>query len=696
MISTTQPAINKYLSADLAFLTAQNLNKPTDQPEKLISKSINGNRVMPPESPFPGVYDIYKTPYIIELCDNMSPFSACTGQAIKKGVQIAITTAVENCIAYYWKVRPSAQMYLTGTEALILDFETERLVPLMASAGLVSSITVYKKGSRKTGDTTRRKDYRGGFLVMGSIQSSADARSKSIPIMYVDEIDLASVQMHTGEGNRLEVLAGRLTAFEGRSKMMSLSTPRERHNSLIDIQYDQGDKRKFMVPCPHCKKQQWLCLGDDNTNYGLKGDYKAGVLEQGYYICYHCHDAIFNGNKGFMLSLANGAHWEPTCTPTIKNYRSYHIPSFYSPMMSFTAMRQKYDIAIDAGDDGMRSFTNLYLGKSFYPSGQKPKYETVIEIRSKDQNYISGVVPANIMFLTAFCDVQAGKNKFKDMTTDQILTHQARVFAKDEVSPELRTMPRLEVEVCGHGAQFRTASVIYKTFWGRVDRQDAGAWAQLTEWIEETNLTFKRRDGFKFPVQMFFIDSGYQTDLVYQFAEPLGRTYASKGDKTRTEDKLKLFEIDSPQAGGNVRRFNVSKSGSYTVITINTNYYKTHIYRILDKRYEHGAEQPPDTHITPTDYPDWYYKGLTAEEHRADGTFHNKSGARNEPLDLLVGHKSAADYFLEGMIEADRFTICDRYKKARKAKPSKEKLRELVNRSSVTANLITGLKKRGW
>lgn len=624
----------------------------------------------------------------------MSPYSGVSGQAVKKAGQIGATTPVEDCIAYYWKERPRDQMYLSGTEDLYKKFAIKRLGPLMESVGLETETQQYSKKGYRTGDTAEIKEYRGGALTLGSLGSTTPTRSDSVPIMYIDEIDAVDVNMKTGDGNILRVLDVRMAAFGERAKSFSLSTPRKRSNSLIDIQYERGDKRKFHVPCPRCGKTQWLCMGDESSNYGLKGDTKAGVLEFAYYLCYHCHDAIFESDKMWMLLKGI---WLPSVERApIKNYRSYHLPVFYSTMMNFTTVYQAYMEAQDNGDDGMRSFVNLYEGKSFSPSGQRPKKENVISIKSKSKSYVSGVVPKDIMFLTAFCDVQKGKKKFWEMTTDQILTHQARIFKKDKDAPELRTMPRLEVEICGHGAQFRTASIIYKTFWGRIDRQDAGAWAQLTEWREETNLTFKRLDGFKFPVQMFFIDSGHQTDLVYQYAEPLPRTYASKGDKTRTEDKLKLFEIDSPQAGGNVRRFNVSKSGSYTVITINTNYYKTHIYRILDKRYEHESSQPPDTHITPTDYPDWYFNGLRSEEHRVDGTFHNKSGARNEPLDLLVGHKSAADYLIEGMIIADRFKIEEKYKKARKPKPSKEKLRELVNRSTVTVNLISNLKKRGW
>lgn len=685
---------SKYLPQDIAFLRAQNNLKPTRQPEKLISKWIQGRRIMPNSSPFPGIYDINKTPYIIEFCDNMSPYSKCVGQAVKKGVQIAVTTAGENVIAYYIGERPKDIMYLTGTEDLFKKFNTKRLDPLIDSCGMRHLISpqTYKKTSRKTGDTIGLKQFRGGSLVLGSLNSSAHARSDSIQIMIIDEIDSVGAQMSSGEGNILRVLDGRLVAFGDRAKSFSLSTPREYNNSLIDIQYNRGDKRKYFVPCPFCKKEQWLFLGDEKSENGLKGDYKAGVLQQGYYQCYHCRDAIFDGHKEYIL--AKGV-WLPTVSPAIKDYRSYHLPSFYSPpgMMTFTKMRQEYDEAINNGDDGMRSFTNLYLGKSFRPSGQRPKFESVIEIRNK--GYQSGTVPRDIMFLTCSVDVQKGMKKYWDSDTIDILKAVERIKKRDPLSPELRKIPRLEVEVVGHGARFRTASIIYKQFFGRIDDDNSGAWAQLTEWIEETGLKFKRSDGFEFGVQVIFIDSGHETDLVYQYCEPLPMTYAIKGDKVKKEDKLGLTTIDEMQTGGNVRRFNLSKSGAYTIITINTNYYKGHIYRLLNNRFNPGEDQPPNSHTTPSDYPDHYFKGLTAEEHKTDGTFHNRTGRSNEPLDLLVYNKAAADFMIEGMIEKDREVIKHRFSRVKKPL-AKETLRELVNRKTVTDRLEKDLRQSGW
>lgn len=705
--SRSAPAVHteKYKNQDLAFIKHQNGLKPTRQPAKLISDWINGRRIMPASAPFPGIYSIHKTPYGIEICDNMAPYSPVDYQAVKKGVQIAVTTIVENCIAYYWKERPVDQMYLTGTEELIKKFNTKRLGPLMESAGLIASPQIYSQKSRKSGDTIEMKEYFGGNLTMGSIQSSAHARSDSIRIMYVDEIDEAGAQMSTGEGNVLDVLDGRLIAFEGRSKMFSLSTPKITGDSSIDIQYDRGDKRKFMVPCPHCGKFQWLCLGDDKSNFGLKGDYVAGVLEQGYYLCFHCHEAIFNGHKEYMLK--NG-FWQPTVEhPEFKNTRSYHLPSFYSPFMSWTKMHQKHVDAEKKGDDGLRSFTNLYLGKSFEPTGERPEMKSIIEIRSK---YKSGEVPNDIMWLTCAADVQPGAHKFKKFSNqdiDDYVEYHGKKKDKDGIPiswKKLRMLPRLEVEVMGHGRDRRTASIVYKKFYGNVDDYTSGAWAKLTNWITENpeGLYFKRADGFKFGIEYMFVDSGYglYADVVYQYCEPLQRVYAIKGQGTKKQDKLKLTDIDEIKSG-NIMRYKLSQSGSYSIVLINTNYYKGWLYRNLKNISKGELNQLPNSHITPKDYPDTYFEGLRAEKQKTDGSFHNLSNKANEPTDLWVYNTAAADFVIDNRILIKREQAMKKYRKLREGARVKnpaamEKLREIANRDVILDEFQKELESNGW
>jgi len=512
MDSITQTELqNNYLDQDISFLLTQSDLFPTHQPEKLISKYINGKRVMPPGSPFEGIYDINKGPYVIELCDNMSPFSTVRHQALKKGVQIFATTIAENVIAYYIGERPAKIMYMTATDQLIEKFSNTKLDPLIDSCDLRHLIFSQTENikSRKSGDKSNYKEFIGGTLALVSLQSPSGMRSESIKILIRDEITGAPRMLSTGEGDFLSVSEGRVQAFiENGGKIFDLSTPGLYGECLITEQYDQGDKNKHMVQCPMCEKYQWLCQGSEKSNYGLKGDYKAGRLIQGYYQCYHCRDAIFESSK---IKLLESGRWEPMVEQNDKHFRSYHLPSFYSPgLATFTYIRKKYDQAIEKGDDGMRSYTNLYLAKAFQPTGESPKLDHVYELRS---TYKSGTVPSGIMWLTMMGDVQRGRDIYKEHDNDDI-EREVNKFNKSKDYKKLGGLPRLEFEVMGHGASFRSASIIYKIFYGRVDDYTSGAWVKLTEWMNETGLIFKRKDGFEFSLVTIFIDSGYMTDVV--------------------------------------------------------------------------------------------------------------------------------------------------------------------------------------
>jgi phage terminase large subunit GpA-like protein len=252
-------------------------------------------------------------------------------------------------------------------------------------------------------------------------------------------------------------------------------------------------------------------------------------------------------------------------------------------------------------------------------------------------------------------------------------------------------MPRLECEVAGHGHDFRSASIIYKIFYGHIDNEATGAWAELRDWMIDTKLVFTRRDGFKFQVQRTFVDSGdgMFMDAAIAFCGGWAKTYPSKGRSELKQDKLKLGTLDAPTRMDFVRY--VEKDG---VIQIIVNYYKSHIYRKLKNKPDaQTGDQPANSHVTPTDYPDWYFKGLTIETQRKDGTFHNTAGGRNEPLDLLVGNMCASDHFIDGckIIEIERFKRLNP-----NLRLSAEQLRERFKRKVVLQLLENELKKQGW
>ncbi len=460
---------------------------------------------------------------------------------------------------------------------------------------------------------------------MASAQAAASLRADSKRVLCRDELDGAPPQLRTGEGNWVDVSYVRTNAWNDRRKVFDVSTPTIAGESIIEREYERGDKRKFLVPCPHCGAFQELREGTDGTQHGLKADTEAGRLVTVYYACEHCREPIYNHHKNYMLP--NG-YWEPTAISESKVLRSYHISSLYSPvgMLSWEEYYHAWKRAIDSGSpDDMRSFANLYRGKPFRDSGARPKLENVIELRG---GYREGTVPDGVLFLTCAVDVQRGSGRNK------------------------KNPPRLEFEVCGHGAAFRTWSILYRRFEGEVADPFSGAWADFREFVQEGGLSFERSsDKRVFDVPIIFVDSGdgATTGVVYRFTSGWRGAYPSKGfsalrkTKKGVGDEMNLF---------NARRYRVAKVGEgITLYEISTNFYKNHIYNNLKiTRDTELDEQKPGFCDFPVEYGEEYFKMLTAEEKRGDGSFHNVGQRRNEALDCRVMNLCACDVYLDAWI----------------------------------------------
>lgn len=612
---------------DSDFLLAENDKKPVDPPPRLISEYVEGRRVLPPNTPFPGLWENRRTPYLIEIMDNMSPFSPVIITSVMKGAQIGVTAGAENVMGYWMDANPAEVLYASATDDLLEKWATKRLEPLIDSIGMRHKIYAQAdlgKKSRRTGDKMFRKEYSGGCLDMASAQSAAGLRSDSKRVLILDEVDGAPRQLRTKEGTWIDVAYARANAWGPRKKILEFSTPTTFEDSLIREQYEKGDRRKYKVACPHCG------VFDSLEFENLRHEMEGGQLHAVWYECPHCSEKIHNHQKTAMMDPANGAHWEPTAIASNRNHRSYHISSMYSPV-GMLSWLELYQVYLDKKDDPekMRSFVNLYLGKPFKETGSRPKLEKVVALRG---DYSEREVPDGVLFLTASVDVQRGSER------------------------DVNNPPRLELEIVGHGARFRTWSIQYKIFHGETTRSAyEGAWEDLHQWAVNGGLSVTRSDGFRFPVNLIFLDSGDGEflDIVNQFSGRWQNTYPSKGFGQLLKRKAEKGDEAGPH---NFKRYRAAKSdrlGDATFYEISTNYYKTHIYNNLQIGRREIEPQRPGFCDFPRDRGEKYFKGLTAEEKRTDGSFH-AGGRRNEPLDLRVMNCCAGDVYLDAKVSAMR------------------------------------------
>jgi phage terminase large subunit GpA-like protein len=612
------------LARDVTTWRELHSQKPTEAPIQIISDYIEGRRIMPTSTPFPGFWENGRTPYSIEPMDNMSPSSPIQREIWMKATQLGASAVAENIIAYYMDMSPAEILYVSATEPLLKKWATKRLEPLIDSCGIRHKISAQTDNvkSRRSGDLIFTKEFVGGALDMASAQSAAGLRSDTKRVLLRDEIDGAPAELRTGEGNWLEVSRARTNAWGARAKIFDLSTPTSYEGSLIYGEYLLGDKRKYLVPCPHCEKYQELVWGNERSQNGVKADTTAGELKQAYYQCDYCHDAIYNHDKGPMLAKGR---WEPSAKASSPFIASRHLSGLYRPvgMASWTAMYREYEKAKN-DPERMRGFVNLELGLPFKETGARPKLEKVIELRG---GYRSGTIPHGVLFLTAGIDVQRGQKR-------------------GEANP-----PRLEMEILGHGAKFRTWSIMYRRFEGEVHDPHDGAWLELDDFVRNGGFRFKRDDGYPFGVNLIFIDSGdgELTNVVYDFCQGWDNTYPSKGFSALK--KRKTEKEDERIAGTFFRRFRAQPIGGNTILyEISTNFYKTHLYNNLLIKRQPTGEQRAGFCDFPVDYGESYFRMLTAEEKLSDGSF-KASGRLNEALDCRVMNLCAGDVYLAFKID---------------------------------------------
>jgi phage terminase large subunit GpA-like protein len=622
---------------------------PADPPPASISEYVQGRRILPSSTPFPGLWDNARTPYLVEPMDCLSPSSPVQHVVLMAGAQTGKTAAAENACSFFMDACPTEILFATATEDLAEDWSTKRLDPLIDSLGFRAKIsaTVENRKVRRSGDKTFSKTFMGGSINIVSAQSAASLRSASKRVLIRDEIDGAPQELRTGEGNWLDVSEARTNAWGPRKKIFDVSTPKTFETSLINRLFEMGDARSYLVPCPHCGRDQELAMGNEQAQHGMKGIFdKSGTLIEAVYLCEFCHKQIRNHQKTAMLARG---HWQPTKQSVSPAFRSYHLSSLYSPvgMLSWTDLFQKF-LNARGDSESMRAFTNLYLGLPFKETGSRPDLKTVIALRG---TYRAGTIPGRMvgdrwqgpLFLVAGVDVQRGKEK------DDTLG------------------PRLEMEVLGIGAGYRTWSILYKVFPGAVDDPFGGAWEDLNTFARNGGILFPQLEviktvpsqlGRNYPpsftvdplcVSTIFVDSGDQADVVYRFCHRWENTLPCKGLPYIIPDPKKREHADIP--GSAFKKYRVaSVGGGETIIEVNTRFWKRILYGNLKIPRQPTEPQSPGFCDFPFDYDEEYFAELTAEELRSDGAFHKIRG-RNEALDARVYALCAGELFLDNVVK---------------------------------------------
>ena len=426
-------------------------------PEKLtVSEWADKYRILDEKSSSaPGQWKTERTPYLRRIMDEF-----CNPEIEEidfvAGSQIGKTEAEYNMLCFAVDQDPGPVLVVYPTDKLAKFASENRLQPMFK----LSPATKDKFDERAS--DMLELQFLNNYVALIGANSPADAATRPVRYVFFDEID--KYPRWTGkEASPLELVGERQKTFYNK-KTVKVSTPTVKQGNIWRS-YEKADlKLKYAVPCPHCGHAQIFIF--KQIKWPKEMNDPQLVRFAAWYECEHCHQRIDDRHK--MEMLRNG-NWEPQNIPVgrVKTI-AFHLNSIYSPWLTFGDVAAKYLSVKDTPEDLM-NFINSWLAEPWEDKASRMKSDIVL---AKRMPYEQGCVFEQAQLLTLGADVQL--NHFW--------------WGVRAWGPKL-------------------------TSW-LVDYGRAETWAEIENIIYRP---YPSSQGEVFYINLACIDSGYNTDEVYQF-----------------------------------------------------------------------------------------------------------------------------------------------------------------------------------
>ena len=244
------------------------------------------------------------------------------------------------------------------------------------------------------------------------------------------------------------------------------STPTIKSGQIWKNLQDCDVEKHYFVPCPHCGELIELKFANLRFPGKEEGLTASDRADQAVYVCQECGCIITDQHKAAML---NRGQWQ--IVKENNNARrkiGYWIPVLYSPFVRFSEIALEW-INSQGDNERLQNFINSWLAEPWEDTRLTTSADVVME---RQTEYPEFVVPNWARFLTAGVDVQ-----------ESCLYYTIRAWGNYITSQN----------IC-HG--------------------QAMSWFDIEKVM---NLGYQKEDGTQLVVTLCLIDSGFDTDAVYDF-----------------------------------------------------------------------------------------------------------------------------------------------------------------------------------
>lgn len=407
--------------------------------------------------------------------------------SIIKSARVGYTKIVNATIGYFIHQDPCSILVAQPTVDDAKGYSKEEIAPMLRDCPELSKIVfeeAEEQGPRDSGNTILHKKFPGGVLSMVGANSGAGFRRVSRRVVIFDEVD-GYPPSAGSDGDQIKLGIQRTSFFWNR-KIIAGSTPLVAGVSRIESLFLAGDQRRYFVPCPQCEHMAPLVFKGE---HGHRMEWPKDKPEEAFFSCQKNGCVIEHRSK---RSMVERGEWRAAAP--FHGHASFHVWAAYSysPNATWGQLAQEF-LAAKGKPETLRTFVNTVLGETWQESGEAPDWE---RLYSRREDYAIGTVPDAVRFLTAGVDVQ--KDRF--------------VF-----------------EVVGWGDGKQSWSIDAGVI--PADTANESEWQRLNDLL---NRTFTSSTGAQHTVRMLAVDSGYNTQMAYNWARqhPMSRVIATKGVNT--------------------------------------------------------------------------------------------------------------------------------------------------------------------
>ena len=481
--------------------------------------------------------------------------------SVMKSARVGWTKIVNALVGYSIHQDPCPILVVQPTVDDAKGYSKEEIAPMLRDCPVLATI-VYEEaeenGPKDSGNTILHKKFPGGVLSFVGANSGAGFRRVSRKRVLFDEVD--GYPPSAGSDGDPVALGIKRTEYYWDRKIGAGSTPLIAGASRIEQLYEDGDGRRYFVPCPHCGHMAPLVF---TGQHGHAMTWPDGNPDGAFFTCQKNGCVIEHKDKRAMVEAGEWRAERP-----FKGHASFHIWAAYSYSPNATwAQLAKEFLKAKKDPEQLKTFVNTVLGETWKERGEAPEWERLYQRR---ESYGIGMVPAGVLVLTCGVDVQ-----------------------KD----------RFVYEVVGWGANKESWSIDAGII--PADTSNEADWAKLDELL---GRTYPIAAGGSATVNMLAVDSGYNTNTVYNWARrhPMSRVIATKGVSSARALVSTPSPVDVTVRGKRMAR-------GYKVWTVGVDMAKAELYGWLRLTAPvDGEPYPPGFCHFPEYGPD-YFKQLTAE-----------------------------------------------------------------------------------